>query len=133
MSVAIRKLEGVESVEVSLEREHASIRLRAGNRVTLTQVRDLVKHNGFSARDAAVTVMGDLSENGDSVTLAVSGSGGVLTVAPDPANAAAYQLVRDRLAGGARVSVTLDGLIPEPRSKTSQERLVVRAVDPKLR
>lgn len=120
-------------MEVSLERGQASIRLRAGNRVTLTQVRDLVKHNGFSARDAAVTVMGDLSENGDSVTLAVSGSGGVLTVAPDPANAAAYQLVRDRLTGGARVSVTLHGLIPEPRSKTSQERLVVRAVDPKLR
>ena len=131
MSVAIRKLEGVESVEVSLARGQASLRLRAGNRVTLAQLRQLVKNNGFSPREAAVTVLGDLVEKADTVTLSVSGSGGVLTITQDSANAAAYRRVRDRLASGSGVSVMLDGLVPEPPAKNAEERLVVREVHPK--
>lgn len=131
MSVAIRKLEGVESVDVSLTRGEASIQLRAGNRVTLQQLRQLVKNNGFNPREAAVTVTGDLIAKGNTVTLAVSGSGGVLTLASDPASPAAYQQVRDRLTSSPR-GVTMQGIVPESRAKDSEERLVVREVRPKV-
>ena len=118
-------------MEVSLERSQASVRLRPGNRVTLAQLRQLVKNNGFNPREAAVTVLGDLAEKANTVTLSVSGSGGVLIITQDPANAPAYRRVRDRLASGSGMSVMLDGLVPEPTAKDAEERLVVREVHPK--
>ena len=43
MRVAIRKLPGVESVDVSLERGAAEIRLRSDNRVTVPQLRKIIR------------------------------------------------------------------------------------------
>jgi copper chaperone CopZ len=63
--VAIRKLPGVESVDVSLERATADIRLRAGNAITLAQLRQIIKNNGFASKEAIVTVIGNLIERGE--------------------------------------------------------------------
>lgn len=132
MRVAVRKLEGVESVEVSLERGQASIRLRPGNRVTLQHLRQLVKNNGFSSREATVTVFGELLQDGADIVLSVAGLNVVLTVAPDAARPAAYQRLRDRLAGGSQRAVTLDGIVPEPQSKGGRDRVLVAEVDPNV-
>jgi hypothetical protein len=126
--VAIRKLEGVESVEVSLERGHASIKLRAGNRLTLAQLRQLVKHNGFNAREAAVTVSGELRQDANGPSLAVSGTDETLTILPDTARPAAYANVRERLTAGLRSAVTLEGIVAERRGKDTRDRLTVQAM-----
>lgn len=133
MRVAIRKLEGVESVEVSLDRGVADIRLRAGNRMTLPQLRQVVKRNGFNARDAAVTVVGELIREAAGPTLSVVGIGAVLTIAEDSARPEAYRRIRDQLATLTRPRVTLDGIVTEPRTKGGPDRLVVQSIesDPK--
>ena len=129
MRVAVRKLEGVESVEVSLQRGQASIRLRPGNGVTLQQLRQLVKDNGFNAREATVTVRGQVVQEGNTLALSVAGTGAVLTILPDEARPAAYRNLRERLTGSSLPSVTLEGLVPEPPSKDSRDRLRVTAVE----
>ena len=64
MSVALKKLDGVESVEVSLEKASAEIRLRAENRVTLERIRQVIRTSGYPTRDADVTARGKVVEQG---------------------------------------------------------------------
>jgi copper chaperone CopZ len=54
----MQKLNGVESVEMSLERASATIRLRPGNRVSLPALRQIVKDNGFRATEATSPASG---------------------------------------------------------------------------
>lgn len=58
MSAAIKKLEGVESVEVSLEKASVDIKLEADNKVTLPQVRRTIRSNGNETSDARITGRG---------------------------------------------------------------------------
>ena len=121
----------MEAVDVSLERGQASIRLRPGNRITVAQLRQLVKSNGFNARGAAVTVVGELIQDASGPALSVTGTGVVLIVKPDSARAAAYQTLRDRLSAGPRAAVTLDGVVPERQTKEERDSLVLEAIDRK--
>ena len=54
MSVAIKKLDGVASVEVSLDKANADIRFNADNKITLPQLRQIIKKNGYPTRDAQI-------------------------------------------------------------------------------
>ena len=58
MSVAIKKLDGVESVDVSLEKSSAEIKLKADNKITLPQLRRIIRSNGYPTKDAQVTARG---------------------------------------------------------------------------
>jgi len=52
--VAIKKVPGVESVDVSLERAVTDIHFKPGNDVTLAQVRGILERSGFNGREASV-------------------------------------------------------------------------------
>jgi hypothetical protein len=56
------KLAGIESADVSLTTATASIRLKPENRITLAQLRDVLKKNGFPTRDAQVSARGKIIE-----------------------------------------------------------------------
>jgi len=73
VSVAIRKVEGVESVKVSLNEGYADIKLKPGSKVSVEQIRAVVRDNGFTPKGADVQVMGELTERGGKPALAVSG------------------------------------------------------------
>lgn len=62
MSVALKKLEGVESVDVALEKTSADIdiTLKADNTITLPQLRRIIRSNGYPTKDAQVTARGRL-------------------------------------------------------------------------
>jgi len=81
--VAVQKVEGVESVELSLERAQADIRLLPGNRVTLDRFRKIVKGNGFEPKEAVVSATGTVRDNGGRLMFDVSGVGATLVVAAD--------------------------------------------------
>jgi hypothetical protein len=123
----MRKLPGVDSVEVSLDRGVASIQLRRGNRVTLQELRQVVKHNGFAAREAAVTVIGELQPDAGGAALSVTGVATMLTLIADMARPNAYKMVRERLAGTAR-GITLAGVVEERPGKDGRDRLVVHEI-----
>ena len=64
MSGAVKKTDGVEAVDVAPEKGTAVIRLKADNKVTLAQLRRIIKSVGYDAKDATVTARGRFTEAG---------------------------------------------------------------------
>lgn len=69
MSVAVRKLEGVESVEVSLQKAAAVITFKADNKITLPQLRRAIRSNGYPTRDAQIVARGKIVDHDGKPTL----------------------------------------------------------------
>lgn len=65
---ALKKLAGVESVEVSLNKGLANVKLKPGNSATVEQFWDTVKKNGFTPKETHVVARGDLSKSQLKVT-----------------------------------------------------------------
>ena len=126
MRVAVQKLPGVESVDVSLERESTEIQLRPGNAITLEQIRRLIKNNGFTAKEATVVAVGSLIERGGQPALDVTGTNTVMLIAADPKQPAIFKQVQDRLSARSAGLVRLTGIV-ESRPD-SPDRMVVRAM-----
>ena len=81
MSGAVKKVEGVESVDLVPEKGTAVIRLKADNKVTLAQLRRIIKSVGYDAKDATVTARGRFAEAGTRFDL-LNGTVLQLTAAP---------------------------------------------------
>ena len=77
----MRKVEGVQSVSVSLKEGLTVLDLKPDNKVTLAQLRTVIKNNGFVSKEAQVTARGQVS--GDAFE--VSGTGEHLPVGQRPA------------------------------------------------
>ena len=88
MSVAVKKLEGVEGVTVSLEKSTAVVTLKADNKVTLAQLRTVIRQSGYPTRDAQVTARGRFVERGGTPVLDLL-NGSVLELAARPDGAPA--------------------------------------------
>ena len=125
MRVAVRKLEGVESVDVSLERGAATIALRPGNRITLPQLRQIIKNNGFTAKDATVTVIGTVVERGGKPALNVTGTDVVWLMA---GSNAAYADAMQRVRAPQTAPVEAAGTVAAPANESQPEVLVVQAL-----
>ena len=128
MRVAIQKIDGVESVEVSLERATTTLQLRAGNRVTLSQLRQIIKNNGFATKEATVTLVGTLTERGGQPAVAVTGSDTVMIIAPDPKAPAVFKQLQDRMRAKEAGPVELSGVV---ETRTDQpDRIIVATYAP---
>ncbi|HXV62835.1 MAG TPA: hypothetical protein VEK15_19205, partial [Vicinamibacteria bacterium] len=73
MSVALRKIEGVETVTVSLNEGAADIKLKPGNTLDPEAIRKVVRDNGFTPKTAEVRVTGRVTRAGGKWTLVVTG------------------------------------------------------------
>lgn len=80
MSVAVKKVPGVESVKVSLNKGLVTIQLKPGNSANLEQIRKAVTNQGFKPKKARVTAIGDLAESAVRWQFKVSGTSDVLPV-----------------------------------------------------
>lgn len=118
----MKKVEGVESVRVSLNRGEALLRLKAGNSVTVERIRQVVIDTGFTPKDSDVEIVGKVVEHSGKAALAVSG--------PD----VVYLLVDHRQATGKvqklwrearEKEVVVRGHLPETTTKG-------RAVEPRI-
>jgi copper chaperone CopZ len=144
--VVVRKVEGVESVDVSLERAAMDVRLRAANRITLGQLRQLVKNTGFIATDAVVTAVGTLVDHSGKPGLDVVGTNAVwLLVAdqgpvpvfpkeggqsPFPKSVEPFREATRRLSSKQPGLVEVTGVVRAPTSASQQEQILVTAVGP---
>lgn len=72
MSAAIRKIEGVAGVDVSLSGKFADVTLKPGNRVDPERIRQATRESGFSPKEADVKVAGQLVERDGKPALAVA-------------------------------------------------------------
>jgi copper chaperone CopZ len=103
--VAVRNLPGVDSVRVSLNEGYADVRFEPGSTVTVEQVREAIRKNGFTPREAQVRVRGRVTARGGDLVLEAPGAGSyVLTGAAE---------LLARLQPADPVVRTLEGVVAE--------------------
>lgn len=83
MRVALKSVNGVEAVDVSLNKGLATVTLKDGNTVTMKQLQAAITRNGYSTKQSSVTAIGQLSLNDNRWVLHVSGSNEEFTLTPD--------------------------------------------------
>jgi copper chaperone CopZ len=111
VGVALKKLKGVDSVEVKLNTGLAIVRLKSGNRVSLQNIRKIIEEHGFDPGPAIVKFTGTVnSENGKTV-VEVSNVEEVLNLNEAAASSVASQIGK---------TLTLEGKIAtaDKKSKT---------------
>jgi copper chaperone CopZ len=103
--VSVKSVVGVESVDVSLAKGLASVKMKPGNTVTLKQLQSTITKNGFTMKDSTLAVEGTVVVEAGTVQLKVSGSNEMLDLVPQG------QVARAAALNGK--SVTVIGLVPE--------------------
>ncbi len=104
MSVALKKINGIESAKASLNQGLVTIELRPGNSVSLEQIRKAITNQGFTPRDAKVTAIGELVPENGKLELKVIGISDVYQVMP---------MTHSALKGPPRARpVTVEGMVP---------------------
>lgn len=78
--MAIKKIDGVNDVQVSLNQGTASIQLKPGNKVQLQQIRQVVESKGFTPKDATVHLTGQLISENDHLSIKVPESNEVFSL-----------------------------------------------------
>jgi copper chaperone CopZ len=68
----LKNLDGIEKVKVSLNDGKAYLNLASDNALTLQKMQEEVKSNGFSARDAKVSLKGRVVKNNNQLILKVN-------------------------------------------------------------
>ena len=97
VDVALKKVAGVEAVEVSLIKGLATVKLKPGNTVSVLQLWELIHKNGYTPKATAVSVRGDLANADGSLQLRVLGTKETLALAADPKNPDAYREASKKL------------------------------------
>jgi hypothetical protein len=120
--VALKSLNGLDSVEVSLEQGTASTKWKPGNTTTLRQMLAAIEKNGFANKGAKVVVAGTVTQLGGKWRLAVSGTGETYDLT------ATNGSLFTTLKSGAAVVVT--GTVPEPAKGSAPTIINVEKVEP---
>ena len=107
VDVALKKVPGVDTVDVSLNKGLATVKLKPGNTVSVPQFWELLHQKGYTPKTTAVSVRGELAGGPGRLQLKVSGTKDVLNIAPDPKNAAAYEDAAKKLGQ----SVVIQGVL----------------------
>lgn len=105
MSVSIKKLPGVESVHVLLNKGLVDVQLKPGNMVRIEQIRKAIEHDAFTPKDAQVVVVGELVSQNGKLQLKVAGTDETFLVASTPHKSWQKELGR---------KLTFNGLISAP-------------------
>jgi copper chaperone CopZ len=97
VNVALKKVAGVESVEVSLNKGLATVKLKPGNTVSVPQLWEVIHEKGYTPKATVVSVRGDLANVQGRVQLKVSGTKDIVPLVADPKNLRAYGEVAQKL------------------------------------
>jgi copper chaperone CopZ len=80
---ALQKFSGVEKVDVSLNKGMATVTLKPGNTVRLSDVWETVRKNGFTPKETKVVIRGEVV-GGTNTELKVTGSNEAYRLLPAP-------------------------------------------------
>jgi copper chaperone CopZ len=90
VDVALKKVPGVETVDVSLNKGLATVKLSPGNKVSVPQFWRSLHEKGYTPKATAVSVRGEPAGGQGRLQLKVTGTTEVLNLVPDPKNPDAY-------------------------------------------
>jgi len=119
--VSLKSVSGVDSVDVSLAKGLAVVKMKPGNTATLKQLQNAISKNGFTMKDSAATVAGEIVVANGQTHLQVSESNELLT------------LVRESQASSdaaslAGKSVLVEGIIPEAAKGKMPDSIRYRSI-----
>ena len=123
---AIRKIQGVESVDVSLNKGLATVKLKPGNSVTAEQFWELVKKNGYTPKETRVVVRGEFLTASGKFQLKVTGTDRTYELAPHPSAPRAL----DDINRSAGKTLTIEGTFMPGKDVKTAPPLQLRAVNP---
>jgi copper chaperone CopZ len=122
VSVAVKKVNGVDSVKVSLNQGNAEIHFKPESTATYADVRSGVEKNGFSVRDTQVRARGKLQQSNEQLQFVVSGSGETFTVSS--ADAALLQKLKQNVGH----ELILGATVPAPQKDKKQDKLLIKSI-----
>ncbi len=111
MGVALKKLKGVDTVEVKLNSGLAIVRLKSGNHIALHDMRKVIEDHGFAPGDAIVKFTGTINSENGKTWIEVTDAGEVLALNEAVANSVTSQISK---------TLTMEGKVtaPDKKSKT---------------
>jgi len=121
----MKKVNGVESVNVSLNEGKASIRFKPESRAQYADVRSGIEKNGFAVKDATLRARGRLQQVDGGWQFVISGSGETFNVTPEDAKNVDLARAMQQKAGQ---DVLLEGTVPTPEKNKPQTTFKVKAV-----
>ena len=106
MRVSLKAVPGVDSVDVSLEKGLATVKMKPGNMTTLQQLNEAIAKNGFTMKDSTAILAGTVVTTNGKTAIQVSGSNDVLNLVPESSSAVDAASVTGK-------SILVEGMIPE--------------------
>ncbi|HYZ83852.1 MAG TPA: heavy metal-associated domain-containing protein [Bryobacteraceae bacterium] len=123
---AFRKLSGVESVDVSLNKGLASVKLKPGNALTVEQFWQTVRQNGFTPKETSVVIHGDVVQSNGKLQLRVSGANRTYDLRQDAKTPKAVEEVKRHIGG----PITVEGTLVPGKDVTAPVPIQVRGAKP---
>jgi len=123
VKLKLRRIRGVLSAEFRTADSIAAMQLATANKVTLDQVRDVLKGMGYTPEDARVEARGELISDSGEWRLKLTGSDQVLDLQL-PAHPGILNQIRQR----AGTPVVIDGEVVARKAPSDPEVLKVSAV-----
>ena len=121
MRVSLKSVAGVESVDVSLEKGLAAVKMKPSNTTTLKQLQDAITKNGFTMKQSKATVAGAILVANGNTQLKVSGSNDVLQLVPESQSVPSASSMQGK-------SVVVAGTIPEAVKGKSPDSLIYHSL-----
>lgn len=123
MSVSIEKMDGVDSVQVSLTEGLARIQLKPGNKLRFAQLRKIVAEKGFTPKEAHVTVVGEVISTADGLQLKVSEVEETFNLSFASKSTSTDGELQEQIGQSLRI----EGVIPSP--KEEEDHQLLRIID----
>ena len=118
--VAVEKLSGVESAEVSLNDGNVRIVLRPDNGITIAELRLVIRRQGFSPRESELRVLGTIEADGARFAFVFPGSvTSFRIVSSEPIRERLDELAGRRAEITGRIAQDTDDLTPSVLEVTS--------------
>ena len=109
VGVALKKLKGVDTVEVKLNAGLAIVHLKSGNRISLQDMKKVISDHGFTPGDAIVKFTGTVNSENGKTWIEVSDVNEVLNLNSKVANDITTQIGK---------TLTLQGKVAAPDKKS---------------
>jgi hypothetical protein len=119
--VSLKSVTGVDSVDVSLEKGLAVVKMKRGNIATLKQLNEAITKNGFTMKDSTATVAGTVIETDGNAILKVSGSNDLLKLMPQSVSAPSAVSMIGK-------TVLVEGTIPEAAKGKAPDSLRYQSI-----
>jgi copper chaperone CopZ len=119
--VSLKSVDGVDAVNVSLDKGLASVKMKPGNAATFKQLQEAITKNGFTMKPSNVSVVGKIVIIKNQPKVQVSGSNDLVNLIPDGSQTANVNAMADK-------RVLVEGTLEEATKGQTPDTIRYRTV-----